>query len=193
MASKIITAHFTNNGVPTTGLTPLITINQLDPLSSTSYNTVVSSAPMVDVSLGWYRYDFSSYDPTGSYVLLIDGGSGLSSYERYKVGGNESYTEDISSGVWEEPTTTHTTTDTMGMALNQIYVDVASIALNDITLANLLNTLLKYERNRTRIDTDTQQLIIYDDDGTTPLTTFNLLDFSGMPSVQEVCERVPVI
>lgn len=193
MTRKIITAHFTNNGVPTTGLTPAITINQLDPNSVSGYTTVVSSSTMTDISLGWYRFDFSGYDPTGSYVFLIDGGSGLTSFERYKIGGNESYIEDISTGVWEESSTIHTTTDTMGMALNQVYVDVATLAVNDITMAALLNTLLKYERNRTRIDTSTQQLIIYDDDGVTPLTTFNLLDFSGMPSIQEVCERVPVV
>lgn len=36
------------------------------------------------------------------------------------------------------------------------------------------------------------QLIIYEDDGTTPFKTFNLLDSSGLPSVSGVFERNPV-
>lgn len=36
------------------------------------------------------------------------------------------------------------------------------------------------------------QLILYEDDGTTPFTTFNLLDDTGSPSNTRVFERVPV-
>lgn len=36
------------------------------------------------------------------------------------------------------------------------------------------------------------QLIIYEDDGTTPFKTFNLLDTGGLPSVSSVFERTPV-
>jgi hypothetical protein len=36
------------------------------------------------------------------------------------------------------------------------------------------------------------QLVIYEDDGTTPFKTFNLLDSEGFPSVSGVFERTPV-
>ena len=36
------------------------------------------------------------------------------------------------------------------------------------------------------------QLIIYEDDGTTPFKTFNLLDSGGLPSISSVLERSPI-
>jgi hypothetical protein len=191
MPSKIITVHFTNGGYSQPGLTPTIDIYQLDG-SNPSLNThIVTAGATTEIGGGWYRYDFSSYDPTKNYVFTFDGGSSLPVMERYRVGGNESHVEDIAPAVWEEPTTSHVATGTTGLMLSQIKADTAGILISESTMTLLLNTLLKYERNRTKIDVNAAQLIIYDDDGTTPLTTFNLRDFNGMPSVQEVCERMP--
>lgn len=192
MSSKILTAHFTVNGVPRTGLTPSVSVYMLgtsDPLN----NAVVETGAAVEVGGGWYRYDFVGYDRRQNYVFTFDGGPTLTAYERYKHGGNESYVDDIAPAVWDEPTIAHTDTNTAGLVLSQIKADTAAISLNDATLASMLSTVLKYQRNRTRIDLTAAQLVIYDDDGATPLTTFNLRDFSGMPNVQEVCEKIPVI
>ena len=121
----------------------------------------------------------------------MDGGSVLADCERYKYGGNESYVEDITKNVLEEPLIDHATTGSLAETITMIKADTASIMVSEAAIVILLDTLLKYSRNRTKIDTANAQLIIYDNDGTTPLTTFNLKDFNGMPSVQEVCERVP--
>lgn len=188
MPTKILTAHFTTGGVPITGLTPTIDIIEMGTITNT---LIVSSASLTEVGIGWYRYNFVTYDPTKSYVFTIDGGVSLPACERYKYGGNESYVEDISSEVWNEDLLTHLTVGSTGEALAQIKANTATIAVNEITILTLLNTLLKYQRNRTKIDIANNQLIIYDDDCITPLTTFNLKDFSGMPSVAEVCERIP--
>ena len=123
--------------------------------------------------------------------FTIDGGALLNACERYKISGNESYVEDIAPAVWEETATNHVAAGTTGLLLSQINANVASILISEAAMTVLLNTLVKYERNRTKIDTNAATLTIYDDDCVTPLTVFDLRDFNGMPSVQEVCERVP--
>lgn len=190
MATKIITAQFSTSGVPQFGLTPTIDIFQLDPSVNTQ---IVSAAPLQEIGGGWYRYDFTTYDPGKTYVFTIDGGSSLSQCDRYRYGGNESYVEDITKSVLEEPLVTHATSGSLAEQVAMIKADTASILVSESAIVIMLDTLLKYQRNRTRIDTTNAQLVIYDDDGTTPLTTFDLKDFNGMPSVQEVCERIPHI
>jgi hypothetical protein len=193
MAIKILTVHFTNNGSPVTGLSPTVDIYELDPVTPTTNTLVVNNGAAIEIGAGWYRYQFTTYDTSKNYVFTFDGGAGLSAYERYKVGGNETYAEEVSDGVWDEQANTHVQTGSTGLILQQTKADTASIVVSEVTIVTLLNLLLKYQRNRTKIDLINSQLIIYDDDGTTPLTVFNLLDFNGMPNVQEVCEKIPVI
>lgn len=191
MARKIITVHYTSNGTPQPGLTPTVDIYELDPLNPLINTHVIVAGAVTEVGLGWYRYDFLTYDPTKNYVFSFDGGAALATCDRYKYGGNESYVEETADAVWDEQTTDHLAAGTTGLMLSQIKADTASILISEAAMATLLNTLLKYERNRTKIDVANAQMIIYDDDCITPLTTFDLRDFSGMPSVQEVCERIP--
>lgn len=192
MATKILTVHFTNSGVPVTGLTPTIDIYELDQLDPNTNPLIVNNGPVTEIGGGWYRYDFTTYEFEKNYAFTFDGGPSLSAFERYKVGGNESYRKDVSDGVWEEQATDHTDVGTLGLLINQTKADTAALMISDTSLATLLNLILKYHRNRTRIDLNNAQMVIYDDDGTTPLTVFNLLDFNGMPNVQEVCEKIPV-
>lgn len=191
MPNKIITTHFTLSGMPQPGLTPHIDIYELDPNVPSNNPQIVTSDPLTEIGAGWYRYDFAAYDPTMNYVFSIDGGNVLPAEQRYRVGGNDSYEEDISSEIWNETLTSHTNVGSTGLALNEVKANTAALLISDTQMAALLNTILKYQRNRTKIDVSAAQLIVYDDDGTTPLTIFDLKDFSGMPSVQEVCERVP--
>jgi hypothetical protein len=191
MANKIITVHFTNSGIPQPGLSPIVDIFELDPSNPAINTQVVNNGVTVEIGMGFYRYDFATYDQTKNYVFVFDGGAGLTGCDRYKYGGNESYTEEIAPTVWNAQTTSHVAAGTTGLMLSQIKADTAAILISEVAMTTLLNTLLKYERNRTKIDVANAQMIIYDDDCVTPLTTFNLRDFSGMPSVQEVCERIP--
>ncbi len=49
--------------------------------------------------------------------------------------------------------------------------------------------IFKIEKNKWKIERN--QMIFYDDDGTTPLYTFNLKDARGSPSSKDVYEREP--
>jgi len=73
------------------------------------------------------------------------------------------------SEIWEELTSSHGTPGTVGEALD---------------------IMKKIKTNRWKIDNN--QLTIYDNDGVTPLKTFNLKNKAGDPTETEPYERVPV-
>lgn len=91
----IITAFFTENGIPKTGLSPTIRIRTL------SDNVlVITDVAMTEVGDGFYKYDFTTYDGTVGYSIRCDGGATLQDGERYTSGTNDSFAEDISDQVW---------------------------------------------------------------------------------------------
>jgi len=79
----LIMTFFTDNGVPKTGLTPSLSIIDSDG------NVAVNAQSMTEISLGFYKYNFSTYDEDKDYGIVSDGGSSLSDNERYKVQSNE--------------------------------------------------------------------------------------------------------
>jgi hypothetical protein len=188
MATKIITVHFTTAGVPATGISP--TIDIYDVLTNT---LIVSGGSMSEIGGGWYKYSFATYSYTSKYVFTFDGGGTLVNVDRYKSSGNESHKEDISYAVLDEPITDHTITGSVADTVSKTKADTTTVVLNGVTFSYLINLILKYEQNRTKIDTANAQLLVYDDDNTTLIQAFNLFDVNGNPSVAEVLERVPTM
>lgn len=172
MPTKIVTSYFSKKGVPQTGLSPVIKITEITP---TSNNVVVPAGAMLSVGDGIYKYIFVSYDYSKNYTMFVDGGATLGT-DRYQVTANESYQEDISSQVYEEPTISHNTPGSMGELFTSI--------------STLVDVLLKYAENRTKIDTVTKTLTVYDDDGITPIRIFQLKDAAGNPSITSIFERI---
>lgn len=188
MDPTFITTMFTNKGVPATGLSPVIKIWHVTDSGDT---LVVNSDPMVEVGDGFYKYEFTSYDPENNYLFRTDGGATLPIAERYQDASNQCTSADAAHLTWEEQRTDHLTTGSMGEAQNNILADVTQLRLDVTSMYALVNLLVKFERNRTRIDKDNQTLIVYDDDGVTELHVFDLFNSNGDPSTAEVCERVP--
>lgn len=106
---------------------------------------------------------------------------------------------EIADAVWNRMATNHISTGTFGAYVNMIK------ATTDLQLAesyqikalvntsiSLIETLSKYETNRTRVDQAQKRLYIYDNDGTTVLKVFDLRDFNGTASVTQIAERIPV-
>lgn len=81
-------------------------------------------------------------------------------------------TADVVTGVWGAPE-----------------ADALQTTIN--SALDVVNILLKYQKNRTRVDASAKTLTVYDDDNLTPLKVFNLKDFSGAPSYTEVAEKRP--
>jgi hypothetical protein len=99
----------------------------------------------------------------------------------------------VASRVWEEVALSHMTAGTMGEKVNLIKADTSSIAVSVVSIETMVNTILKYDKNRTKIDTLAKTLIVYDNDGVTPIQVFNLRDSNGQPSVVESYERIPTL
>lgn len=100
---------------------------------------------------------------------------------------------DVASAVWEEASNTHVTSGSMGMLMSQINANSGATALSVVTIGNQVNLMLKYDKNRTKIDTVAKTLVVYDNDGITPIQIFNLRDSNGLPSVVESYERIPTL
>jgi hypothetical protein len=196
----IINSYFTFGGVPAVGLTPTIKIWEVVAGAPITYVLVVNGANVtVGNGDGFYSYDFTLHNTTKNYIVRVDGGNTLPPNERYniaaieEVAGTGSFTvQDIVDGVWDEPASSHIVADSMGAYQNETHADVQQLRIDMTTAISLISTLLKYERNRTKIDKTAMTLTVYDDNGTTVLKVFNLKDSLGNPSVTEVCERVPV-
>jgi hypothetical protein len=84
--TKTFTAYYTDSGLPLTGLSPTITIRQLDLLDPA--NIVVNADAMIERGSGFYTYDFASYDTAKNYGFVADGGVALSQFNRYVAGTN---------------------------------------------------------------------------------------------------------
>lgn len=191
----IVNAFYTKFGVPKTGLIPVITIWEV---TETTNTQVITNDPCVEIGGGFYKYVFVGYLPTKNYVMSIDGGATQPVGERYNISATQEQkvspdnVQQIITGVWEETAADHTSVSSTGLLLNQISADTQATRI-DVTIAlDLLSTLLKYERNRTKIDKVAKTLTVYDDNGITPIRVFDLKDSTGALSVTEVCERNPV-
>jgi hypothetical protein len=120
--------------------------------------------------------------------------------------------EEVRDAVWEASSAAYTTAGTYGkivsdiktvgddtnadLATAKVEIDaikgvVDGIAISEATITTLLQTLLKYSKNRTRIDKIAKTLTIYDDDTLTPIKVFDLKDDLGNPSITEIIERRP--
>ena len=186
--SAIISSFFSQNGTPALGLSPTIRIWEV---TNTTNTLVITDAPMVEVGDGFYKYVFAGYDGTTNYVIRADGGTSLPQRDRFSISGSADDINTIREAVYEATAADHTTPGTFGLKINQTCADTAQLRLDTVAMTELLELLLKFECNRTRIDKTAKTLTVYDDDGTTPLKVFNLKDGSGTLSTAEVCERDP--
>lgn len=188
MQPKIITSFFATNGAPALGLLPTIRVWTV---SKTGDNLIITDEPLIEVGDGFYKYHFDTYDRELDYAIRIDGGSQLNPGERYQVASNESFMDDVTESVWDTPKTNHLQPGTFGEALASVDANVDQLRLDVTAMYALVELLVKYETNRTRIDKDQKTLTVFDDDGVTPLQVFSLFNSEGNPSTDEVCERIP--
>ena len=104
----------------------------------------------------------------------------------------------IADAVWDELKSAHLVAGSFGEwatyiknQVDSIDSDTTGIIASQSTVISLIQTLLKYSKNRTRVDQTAKTLTIYDDDTLTPIKVFDLKDFTGAASITEVAERMP--
>jgi hypothetical protein len=117
-----ILSFFTTGGVPASGLDPTIKIVEV-----ASGNIDVSWLPMVEISDGWYKYYFSTYDYRKEYIVVCDGGDVLSDGERYVSSANDSSKWDIGKVVWDSQTSNHKVSGSFGELLQQTSANLKSV------------------------------------------------------------------
>lgn len=198
--SLLVKSFFTVGGVPATGLSPTIRIWEVSDIA----HTLIVGGPdptMTEIGDGWYKYVFTNgggFVETKTYAIRSDAGSTIPPNERYHVTSygeavlSTSTINNIIDGVWDETLTDHLIPGSTGEAVNEISADTTQLRLDTINLLNWVDELLKYTRNRTVIDKLNQELIVYNDNGTSIFKRFKLKDSNGIPSVTEVCERDPI-
>ncbi len=210
MAEIEINSLFTNAGVPTSGLSPTIRIWEVTGAtqalivgtpSGSGQNTdglmtEILTAGSPGTGDGFYTFlftDLIGYDPLKKYLIRTDGSAALQSTDRYQTGAIDPIEETIINGVWDEQISPdHLGVGSAGLILSEIKADTTSLFLNIDDVNTLVTTLLKYDTNRTKIDSVANTLTVYDDDCTTILRVFSLLDQTGTPSTDSVCERKPI-
>jgi hypothetical protein len=207
--SALITSFFTRNGLPETGLTPTIRVWEVNSTGQIlligSPNGSISNVDGIMTELidapsqdGFYKFDFTTllgFSDQKSFTCRVYGGATLPAGERYQIVTiDPTASADLNSitqHVWDVNLASHLQTGSTGEKLAQIGADTSSLAMSMPNITTLLNMLLKYDTNRTKIDPVAKTLTVYDNDCTTVLRRFDLFDSNGIPSVSEVCERVP--
>jgi len=190
----VITSFFTQNSIPAIGLSPILDIWEVN---GTTETKVIDGDSMSEVGDGFYQYNFVGYDRTKIYVIRSDGGNVLSADERYNIGSSDqsildpATIGDVVSGVWDETTISHLVSGSFGLTVQQIKADTSQLRLDIVGMVDLVTLMLKYERNRTKIDKVAKTLTVYDDDNLTPIRVFTLYDSTGVPNTAEIAEKVP--
>lgn len=153
---------FTDEGVPKTGLSPVIDVWESDGTH------VVNAQGATEIAGGFYFYDFTTYDEGKDYAIRGDGGAGLSANDRYVFSANEvgQVTEDL-TGI-----------DTL---IDAVKAKTDTISWADITF------LKDIEGGRWKIESN--QMIFYKSDNETEVARFNLLDADGSPTMTDILER----
>jgi len=105
-----IPAYFSNSGVSTTGLSPIITIYKLSDSSK-----VVDGAAMIELAEGFYKYNFTDREATEAYTYICDSVDLLGT-EQYALGDIEA--NNVASLVWSEFASGYTTDGTFGYEIS---------------------------------------------------------------------------
>ncbi len=88
----LIVSLFSENGIPKPGLSPVITIVDIDEdeiIIDEEIMDTLSSMPYL------YIYDFITYNAEKNYIIITDGGDSLNNIDRYKYITNDSTEEQI--------------------------------------------------------------------------------------------------
>ena len=104
----------------------------------------------------------------------------------------------IADAVWDKLAISGSGSGSFGEFVNMIKAsteatstDIYELKTMVETATAMVNTLLKYEKNRTRVDQAQKTLTVYEDDGVTPLKVFDLKDYTGASSITTIAERAP--
>lgn len=145
-----IVAYFESSGSPSLHLLPLIRIRYVE------NGLIIVEDYMEEVGNGFYRFEFTTYDITKDYTILVDGGSLLASSDRFLEGATGEY----------------------GSMSNNISILVDNIDCRVTLMKKMATNRLEM------VDGNSNNWILYDDDNITQLFSFDASDVTGGIIVQ---------
>lgn len=166
-----LSAFFTNLGVPAESLSPTITV-----IDCSDNSIVIDAQVMTEVGVGWYKYNFTTHDQSKEYEVTCYE-STLPTVEKYVV-----FTLDAAADV-----------PTVGEIADAVFDEVMSGHNAPGTAGYALEMIRKIEMGRWKLTNNT--MTFYDDNGTTPILSFNITDKNGDEIVLDdsaPAERTPV-
>jgi hypothetical protein len=201
MATEIeVTMLFTRDGIPATDInsvTPGFPTVRIWNITDGTNSLVVDNAPMTSVidgadNDGFYKYVFNvgaGFDETQKYVCLFDAGTSIKDIERYN---NGQIMPDYGNEILDGQTGLDTKLDTIDGKIDNLNTEMGDVDVKVDAILSLTTYLRKFESNRTLVNVGAGELIVYDDDCSTVLWKFRLLDENGQPDVQSIAERLPL-
>jgi hypothetical protein len=198
MSQIEIGSFFTLDGEPATHLGSGIYLDfpklRIYEITSNSQILIVNDSKMINVGDGFYSFAFTSelgYNATKHYRCRMDGGSSVSDQYQIATIDPEDASQNIGDQVWDT-VPSNSVLGSAGQLLHQLHAMTSGITISLTDINDLISLCIKYQTNRTRIDIANKTLTVYDGDGATPLRTFKLLNSQGIPSTDDVAERVPI-
>jgi len=189
-----LTAVFTSNGDPATGLSPTVTVyNLLD------NSIAVNAASMTEVGSGFYKYDFSTYDSKNDYAVLFDAGATATVDSRYTFSGTTSQPEiaaiydrlgaptgaSIAADIAAVPTAAENRAEMDANSTKLANLDAAVSSRAAQTSVDAIKTVvdalqaLAVNKKEFVNEVGVTYLVVYDTDGTTPLYKWPYKDSTG--------------
>jgi hypothetical protein len=109
-----ILAFFTDGGIPREGLRPTVKVVEVD-----STAVIIPWLEMDEVSDGWYKYNFESYDYQKEYIVIFDGGEELDTSERFGSSASDNSNHEIAQIVWGSQVSEYQVPGSFGELLKQ--------------------------------------------------------------------------
>jgi len=77
-------------------------------------------------------------------------------------------------------------------SVDNVQTDIDAIEVTLANISSVIDDILKYGKNNTKIDAVNKQLVIYDNDGIAEIKRYDLKDRDGVASIVEIFERIAV-
>ena len=175
------------------GETVSITVYQLSTLSQETLTSSNCTEIGTTGIFTWNTTNISTYPSIYTeYLYIMTDSLGNTVEGKFVLGGIMDTIDGKVGNVDAKVANVQTTVDNIETNVNTLNTKIDNIDLDVSSVLSIVTDIQKYSRNNMKIDVVNKQLIIYDDDGVTPLRVYNIKDRNGLASVDEIFERVSI-
>jgi len=198
---------FDTDFAPVTGISQgSVTVTLLDTAGSATTLTVTTHYTWTEVTTGAFSgqgvyvltLNASLFSTAGEYTVACSGGTGksVSEFAVYSAlaadakSSADTAASNASTAASNASTAASNALDAKNSA--DTAASNASTAASNASTASTAATLARKMLTNKGVVSGSNQYIVYDDDNTTPLKTYNTKDVNGNPSSTSIFQRIPV-